>query len=50
MITAIVRFPLSPGTALDSSNALFARSAPQYRAAPGLIRKNYLFGEDGGKP
>jgi hypothetical protein len=49
MITAIVRFPLSPGTTLDAANALFERSAPQYRAAPGLIRKNYL-GEDGGKP
>ena len=29
MITAIVRFPLSPGTTLDAANALFERSAPQ---------------------
>jgi hypothetical protein len=46
MITAIVRFPLTPGTTLDAK-ALFEGSAPRYRAAPGLVRKYYLFGEDG---
>jgi hypothetical protein len=47
MITAIVRFPLTPGTTLDDAKALFEGSAPRYRAAPGLVRKYYLFGEDG---
>ena len=47
MITAIVRFPFTPGTTLDDAKALFEGSAPRYRAAPGLVRKYYLFGEDG---
>ena len=47
MITAIVRFPLKPGTTLEDAKALFEGSAPKYRAAPGLVRKYYLFGEDG---
>src|SRR5215218_975648 len=47
MITAIVRFLLTPGTTLDKAKALFEGSAPRYRAAPGLVRKYYLFGEDG---
>ena len=32
---------------LDDAKALFEGSAPRYRAAPGLVRKYYLFGEDG---
>jgi hypothetical protein len=44
---AIVRFPLKPGTTLEDAKALFEGSAPKYRAAPGLVRKYYLFGEDG---
>jgi|SRR4051794_28602465 hypothetical protein len=47
MITAIVRFPLKPGTTVEDAKALFEGSAPKYRAAPGLVRKYYLFGEDG---
>ena len=47
MITAIVHFPLNPGTTLEDAKALFEGSAPKYRAAPGLVRKYYLFGEDG---
>src|SRR5215218_2141671 len=47
MITAIVRFLLTPGTTLDKAKALFEGSTPRYRAAPGLVRKYYLFGEDG---
>ena len=47
MITAIVRFPLTPSTTLDEAKALFEGSAPRYRAAPGLVRKYYLSGEDG---
>src|SRR5918911_935385 len=47
MITAIVRFPLTPGTKLEDARVLFEGSAPKYRGAPGLVRKYYLFGEDG---
>jgi hypothetical protein len=46
MITAIVRFTLPQGTSLDAAQAMFERSAPNYRDAPGLVRKYYLFGED----
>lgn len=46
MITAIVRFALPQGTSLDSAQALFEKSAPNYRDVPGLVRKYYLFGED----
>src|SRR3954471_541852 len=47
MITAIVRFPLKPGTTLEQAKALFEGSAPKYQGVPGLVRKYYLFGEDG---
>lgn len=46
MITAIVRFPLPKGTTLDDAKAMFEKSVPNYRNAPGLVRKYYLFGED----
>ena len=45
MITALVRFPLPAGTTREAAKALFEASAPLYRAAPGLIRKYYLYGE-----
>ncbi len=47
MITAIVRFPLTPGTTLEEAAALFESTAPRYQALPGLVRKYYLYGEDG---
>jgi hypothetical protein len=47
MITAIVRFPLQPGTTIEQARALFEGSAPKYQGAPGLVRKYYLVGEDG---
>ena len=46
MITAIVRFTLPQGTSLDAAKAMFEKSAPNYKGAPGLVRKYYLFGED----
>ena len=48
MITAIVRFPLPQGTSLEDAKKMYERSAPTYQAAPGLIRKYYLFGHGGG--
>ena len=47
MITAIVQFPLRPGTTLEEAKALFEGSASKYQGAAGLVRKYYLFGEDG---
>ena len=46
MITAVVRFPLPKGTSLEDAKAMFEKSVPTYKAAPGLVRKYYLFGED----
>jgi len=46
MITAIVRFPLPKGTNLEDAKAMFEKSVPTYKAAPGLVRKYYLFGAD----
>lgn len=46
MITTIVRFRLPEGTTLDDAKGMFEKSAPNYKAAPGLVRKYYLFGED----
>lgn len=47
MITAIVRFKLPPGTTLKDAGAKFQASAPSYSGVPGLVRKYYLFSEDG---
>lgn len=47
MITAIVKFKLPAGTTLARAAALYEASVPDYRGVPGLIRKYYLFGEDG---
>jgi hypothetical protein len=47
MITAIVQFHLPVALPLEKAEALFLKSAPQYRETPGLIRKYYLLAEDG---
>src|ERR1700738_2135067 len=46
MITAFVRFKRPQGTTLDAAKAMFEKSAPNYKGAPGLVRKYYLYGED----
>ena len=46
MITAIVRFQLPKGMTLEDAKSVYAKSAPNYQGAPGLIRKYYLFGQD----
>lgn len=48
MITAIVRFPLPKGTSLEDAKAMYEKSVPTYKAALGLVRKYYLFGEGRG--
>ena len=47
MITAIVQFKLPAGANRAQTAALFNQSAPKYRNLPGLVRKYYLYGEDG---
>jgi hypothetical protein len=47
MITAIVQFKLPEGISRAQAAALFNQSAPKYRNLPGLVRKYYLYGEDG---
>ena len=43
MITAIVNFPLAPGTTSAQARELFEGSAPKYKNLPGLVRKYYLY-------
>lgn len=45
MITAIVRFKLSPTVKLADAAAMFKSSTPKYEKLPGLVRKYYLFDE-----
>jgi len=45
VITAIVKFPLPEGTTRETAKELFEGSAPNYKGAPGLVRKYYLYGE-----
>jgi heme-degrading monooxygenase HmoA len=47
MITAIVRFPLSSGLSSEDVKKAYEHSAPQFRGAPGFVRKYYLHGVDG---
>lgn len=47
MITAIVTFQMPPDTTREAAAAIFRSTAPRYRDLPGLVRKYYLFGEDG---
>ena len=52
MITELVLFDLPPGMTRDQLVANFRKTAPNWRANPELIRKNYLFdaaaGQGGG--
>ena len=47
MITAIVQIDLSEPLAKDKARDIFMQSAPNYREVDGLIRKYYIFSEDG---
>lgn len=47
MIIAIVNFPLPSPVSLAQATELFTGSAPKYQGVPGLVRKNYLLGENG---
>lgn len=47
MITAIVRFKLPSTVTRDEATALYKSSMPKYQGLPGLVRKYYLFDEQG---
>ena len=47
MITTLVRFSLPAGTTREAAKKLFEQSAPTYQKVPGLIRKYYLYSEQG---
>ena len=48
-VTAIVRIPLSADMTREAAKAAYEASAPRYRGVRGLVRKYYLFSEDGGR-
>jgi hypothetical protein len=47
MITAVVQFKLPKGTKREDMIGVFKATAPNYRGIPGLIRKYYLYGDEG---
>ena len=47
MITAVVQFKLPEGTSREEVFKAFKASSPNYQGMPGLIRKYYLYGEEG---
>ena len=47
MITAIVQYRLPPSINQADCAAHFRKIAPDFRAIPGLIRKQFIYAEDG---
>jgi quinol monooxygenase YgiN len=47
MITVIVQFKLPQPLTRDEARKAFSATAPNYRKLPGLVRKCYLWSEDG---
>src|SRR6266567_6131255 len=47
MITAIVQYRLPPSIDLKACAAHFRKIAPGFRGVPGLIRKQFIYAEDG---
>ncbi len=47
MITAVVQFKLPEGTTREDMIGVIKATAPNYRGMPGLIRKYYLYGDEG---
>jgi Putative mono-oxygenase ydhR len=47
MITAIVQYRLPPSIDLAACAEHFRKIAPDFRAVPGLIRKQFIYAEDG---
>ena len=47
MITAVVQLKLPEGTSREDMYGVFEATAPNYQGMPGLIRKYYLYGDEG---
>ncbi len=47
MITAIVQYRLPPSIDLKACAEHFRKIAPGFRSVPGLIRKQFIYAEDG---
>ena len=47
MITTITEFAMPEPITLEEAKQIFSSTAPTYREVPGLLRKTYLFSEDG---
>ncbi len=47
MITAIVRYRLPPGIGREECRAHYLAIAPGFAEVPGLIRKQFIWSEDG---
>jgi hypothetical protein len=47
MITAIVQYRLPPSIGLDACAAHFRKIAEGFRTVPGLVRKQFIYAEDG---
>jgi hypothetical protein len=47
MITAIVQYRLPPSIGLEACAEHFRKIAPDFRKVPGLIRKQFIYAEDG---
>jgi hypothetical protein len=48
MVTALVQFKLPPSMSRREAIDLYRASAARYLNVPGLIRKYYIHGDDGG--
>ena len=47
MITAITTFKLPQPITREEARRIFLSTAPKYRGVPGLLRKVYVFSDDG---
>ena len=47
MIVTITTFKLPMPITRDEAKAIFLSTAPKYQSVPGLVRKSYLYGDDG---
>lgn len=49
MITTLVQFQLPQRVSPEQAKEISLGSAPQYQQVPGLLRKYYVFSEDGSR-
>lgn len=47
MITTITKFTLPEPITCDEARKIFLSTAPNYQRVNGLLRKNYIYAEDG---